>query len=118
MAETIYLLSARPSYVSLYPEVSCPIQFSSEKKKLHPREGENVDIVRKALKSFRCRTLVPIGGMIDAEDYDQTVESTRTSKSVFINMAESEENKEFYGRIMTIPGRWDLAYGLIMRVTT
>ncbi|ODM17447.1 hypothetical protein SI65_07122 [Aspergillus cristatus] len=94
----------------LYPEIPCPIEFSDEEKELHPKEGENVNIVRKVLQSFRGGTLVPIGGMIDAEEYDQEVENSRTFKSVFIGMAKSEEDKELFDKIWPFqePGIWPM----------
>lgn len=83
----------------LFPEVPCPIEFSSEEKELHGKEIENTEIVWKVLRSFRWGTLLPIGGMIGPEEHDQAVENSRTLKAAFLTLAKDEEEKELYDKI-------------------
>lgn len=46
----------------IFPGVPCPIEFSDEEIELHSKKTRNVEIVGKVLRSFRCGSMLPVGG--------------------------------------------------------
>ncbi|KAF1960926.1 hypothetical protein CC80DRAFT_590240 [Byssothecium circinans] len=77
----------------------CPITFTKEELEAHDKEEEIYDGVGKILTMFRDLGILPADGMVIPEDYDTAVENSRQYKQIFLNSAETEEEKELYDKI-------------------
>jgi hypothetical protein len=80
-------------------EIRCPISFSTDELELHAKEAENMDGVGRMLSLFRDEGVLPADGMVQPEDYEIALENCRKYREVFLNAAQSKEEKEIFARI-------------------
>jgi hypothetical protein len=80
-------------------EIRCPISFSTDELELHAKEAENMDGVGRMLSLFKDEGVLPADGMVQPEDYEIALENCRKYREVFLNAAQSKEEKEIFARI-------------------
>ncbi|KAH7347080.1 hypothetical protein BKA66DRAFT_310497 [Pyrenochaeta sp. MPI-SDFR-AT-0127] len=101
------LFFLRDSIISLFSrwnelfgeDVQCPITFSAEELDQHAREEENVDGLGKMLSLFRDQGVLPADGMVQPEDYDIAVENCRKYKKIFLDAAQTQDERYLYSKI-------------------
>jgi len=79
--------------------VSCPIQFTKEELELHESELELLEGLGEVLNQLQSDNLIPLGGMVLRENYEQALHISNTVKDMFVNMAESEPQRVLYSRL-------------------
>lgn len=79
--------------------VSCPIQFTEKELELHNSELELIEGLGEVLHQLQNDKLIPLGGMVRRENYEQALHINNAVKEVFVNMAESESQRVLYSRI-------------------
>ncbi|KAF2463885.1 kinase-like protein [Lindgomyces ingoldianus] len=79
--------------------VSCPIQFTEKELELHNSELELLEGLGEVLHQLQKDNLIPLGGMVLRENYEQASYTNNAVKEMFVNMAESESQKLLYSRI-------------------
>jgi Ser/Thr protein kinase RdoA (MazF antagonist) len=79
--------------------VSCPIQFTEEELELHNDEMELLEGLGEVLHQLQNSNLIPLGGMVHRENYEQALYSNHAVKEKFVNMAESESQRVLFSRI-------------------
>jgi hypothetical protein len=77
----------------------CPIQFSDRELELHSNELELVEGLGEVLHQLQNDNLIPLGGMVLREDYEQALHVNNSVREMFVDMAESESQKALYSRI-------------------
>ncbi|KAJ5941369.1 phosphotransferase enzyme family protein [Penicillium verrucosum] len=70
--------------------------FSDEEINLHFKEEENIKGVGQMLLLFREQAILPVDGMVEAEDYDVARENCRKFKDIFIGLAKDENEGELF----------------------
>ncbi|KAF2124066.1 hypothetical protein P153DRAFT_412352 [Dothidotthia symphoricarpi CBS 119687] len=77
----------------------CPIQFDPKELELHNDELEVVEGLGEVLHQLQDDNLIPLGGMVLPENYEQALHINNTVKEMFVNMAESESQRVLFSRI-------------------
>ncbi|KAF2130078.1 hypothetical protein P153DRAFT_396412 [Dothidotthia symphoricarpi CBS 119687] len=80
-------------------DTPCPITFSTEELELHAKEEENMDGVGQMLSLFRDQGVLPADGMVQPEDYQTAIENCHKYKEVFLNAAQTEEERDVYSKL-------------------
>ncbi|KAF1840342.1 uncharacterized protein K460DRAFT_410935 [Cucurbitaria berberidis CBS 394.84] len=80
-------------------DVSCPIQFTEEELQLHHDEMELVEGLGEVLHQLQDDNLIPLGGMVLREYYEQALHINNSVKEMFLDMADSESQRNLYSRI-------------------
>ena len=79
--------------------VSCPIQFTKKELELHESEMELLEGLGEVLNQLESDNLIPLGGMVLRENYEQALHISNTVKDMFVDMAESEPQRVLYSRL-------------------
>jgi hypothetical protein len=77
----------------------CPIQFMEHELELHNGELELVEGLGEVLHQLQNDNLIPLGGMVLRENYEQALHINNSVREMFVDMAESESQKVLYSRI-------------------
>ena len=77
----------------------CPIQFTEQELQLHSSELELVEGLGEVLHQLQIDDLIPIGGMVPREGYEQASHVNNVVREMFVDMAQSEAQKALYSRI-------------------
>jgi hypothetical protein len=77
----------------------CPIQFTEHELELHNAELELVEALGEVLHQPQNDNLIPLGGMVLRENYEQALHINNRIREMFVDMAESEPQKVLYSRI-------------------
>ncbi|TVY85520.1 Altered inheritance of mitochondrial mitochondria protein [Lachnellula suecica] len=77
----------------------CPIKFTEHELMLHNAELELVEGLGEVLHQLQNNNLIPLGGMVLREKYEQASHINQSVKEMFVDMAESESQKALYSRI-------------------
>ena len=77
----------------------CPIQFTENELELHSSELELVEGLGEVLHQLQKDSLIPLGGMVLRENYEQALHINNAVREMFVNMAESESQKILHSRI-------------------
>ncbi|OJJ37932.1 hypothetical protein ASPWEDRAFT_39644 [Aspergillus wentii DTO 134E9] len=77
----------------------CPITFTEEELDMHVKEDENMNGVGQMLALFRDQGVLPVDGMVEAEDYEVAKENCSKFKDVFINLSKDEEERNLFERL-------------------
>ncbi|KAF1833917.1 hypothetical protein BDW02DRAFT_648020 [Decorospora gaudefroyi] len=80
-------------------DVPCPITFSTEELELHANEEENMDGIGQMLSLLQAQGILPADSMVAPEDYQTSIENCDKYKEVFLNAAESEEERDLYAKL-------------------
>ncbi|PGH19354.1 hypothetical protein AJ80_03994 [Polytolypa hystricis UAMH7299] len=101
---------ARSYIVSRWKHVTpattpCPVQFSREELELHGSELELVEGLGEVLRQLQNDNLIPLGGMVPREDYEQVSHINNHVRETFVNLAESEQQRALYSQIWPYQGR-------------
>lgn len=78
---------------------ACPIQFTKNELELHHSELELIKGLGEVLHQLKVDNLIPLGGMVLRENHEQALRVNNTVRDMFIDMAESESQKELFSRI-------------------
>ncbi|KAF1953158.1 hypothetical protein CC80DRAFT_420717 [Byssothecium circinans] len=84
---------------SMPATVPCPIQFTEKELELHNYEFELLEGLEEVLHELQNNNLIPLGGMVRREYYEQAVRINSTVKEMFVNMAESESQRVLFSRV-------------------
>lgn len=82
----------------------CPLLFTEKELELHSSELELVEGLGEVLHQLQNDNLIPLGGMVLRENYDQALHINNAVREMFVNMADSESRKSCthgYGHIKT-----------------
>ena len=79
--------------------IPCPIQFTDHELELHSSELELVEGLGEVLHQLQNDNLIPLGGMVLRESYEQASHINDSIKEMFVDMAKSESQKVLYSRI-------------------
>lgn len=96
------LMSLIDKWDALFSDLPCPIDFSIQEKELHAKEEEDVDGVSQMLTLVRDECVLPVDGMVEAEDYDTACRNNRKFRDVLLHlprMKRRERCSEISGRI-------------------
>ncbi|KAG0645021.1 Altered inheritance [Hyphodiscus hymeniophilus] len=77
----------------------CPIQFTEHELQLHNSELELVEGLGEVLYQLQINDLIPLGGMVPREGYEQALHVNNVVREMFVDMAQSESQKTLYSRI-------------------
>jgi hypothetical protein len=77
----------------------CPIKFTEHELELHNSELELVEGLGEVLHQLHYNNLIPLGGMVLRESYEQALHINNSVKEMFVDMAKSESQKVLYSRI-------------------
>ncbi|KAH8817179.1 hypothetical protein F5884DRAFT_874085 [Xylogone sp. PMI_703] len=93
------LIHLATRWKEIAPTTQCPIQFTEHELDLHKQELELVEGLGEVLHQLHNDNLIPLGGIILRENYAQDLHINKSVKEMFVNMAESEEQRILYSRI-------------------
>ncbi|KAF2455315.1 kinase-like domain-containing protein [Lineolata rhizophorae] len=77
----------------------CPILFTEKELELHNSELELAEGLSEVLHQLQNDNLIPLGGMVLRENYDQALHINNAVRAMFVNMAESESQKVLHSRV-------------------
>jgi hypothetical protein len=77
----------------------CPIQFTEHELELHNNELELVEGLGEVLHQLQNDNLIPLGGMVLRESYEQALHINNSVREMFVDMAGSEPQKVLHSRI-------------------
>ncbi|PVH85726.1 hypothetical protein DL98DRAFT_568045 [Cadophora sp. DSE1049] len=77
----------------------CPIKFTEHELELHNGELELIEGLGEVLHQLQNNNLIPLGGMVLREKYEEASHINQSVKEMFVDMAESELQKALYSRI-------------------
>ncbi|KAL2061038.1 hypothetical protein VTL71DRAFT_9090 [Oculimacula yallundae] len=77
----------------------CPIQFTEHELQLHNAELELMEGLGEVLHQLQNDNLIPLGGMVLRENYEQASQINHSVKEMFVEMAESESQKALFSRM-------------------
>ncbi|EEP76095.1 predicted protein [Uncinocarpus reesii 1704] len=77
----------------------CPIDFTPSELQLHSDEMELLEGLSQVLHGLQNNNLISLGGMVLREDFEQTSAINQRVKKMFIDLVESQEQKELCSRI-------------------
>ncbi|KKK16417.1 hypothetical protein ARAM_006369 [Aspergillus rambellii] len=90
------LMNIKTHWSEFFPNITCPIDFSSEDIELQSKEEESIKGVGHILLLFREQAILPVDGMVEPEDYDLACDNNRKFKDTFIQLAKDEEEQELF----------------------
>lgn len=90
------LMELVADWEELFPDVPCPIGFSSEEVELQAKEQENINGVGHMLTLFRDQGVLPVDGMVDPEDFDTARENCLKFKDIFVGLGKDDDEKELF----------------------
>ncbi|KZF21169.1 phosphotransferase enzyme family protein [Xylona heveae TC161] len=93
------LISFFTDWEELFPDISCPIDFTEKDIELHFKENENMHGVGKMLSLFREEAGIDVDGMVDPNDYEVAQKNNRKLKDIFIGLAKDDEERELFTRL-------------------
>lgn len=77
----------------------CPIQFSERELEYHSSETQTLQGLSLVLHQLHNDNLVPLGGMVYQERYEHAAAINREFHKMFIEMVETEEQKQLARRV-------------------
>ena len=77
----------------------CPLQFTEHELQFHNSELEIVEGLEEVLLQLHNDGLIPLGGMVRREDYEQALHVNDSVREMFVGMAKSESQRALYSRI-------------------
>ena len=78
---------------------ACPISFSMEELDAHRDESEIVEGLDKILNQLQDESLLPLGGMVRRDRYENYVKLNDHVKEMFVNLAPTESQKDVFSRV-------------------
>jgi hypothetical protein len=90
------LMDITTHWSEFFPDITCPIEFSSEDIARHSKEEENIKGVGEMMLMFRQQAVLPVDGMVDPDDYELARENNRKFRETFIGLAQDEEERELF----------------------
>lgn len=80
----------------LFPDVPCPIGFSSEDVELQAKEQENINGIGHMLALFRDQAVLPVDGMVNPKDFDIAHENCLKFKDIFVRLGKDDDERELF----------------------
>ncbi|KAK0119331.1 Phosphotransferase enzyme [Cadophora gregata f. sp. sojae] len=77
----------------------CPVTFAEHELELHNSELELHEGLGEVLHQLQNDNLIPLGGMVLREKYEQASLINQSIKKMFVEMAETKSQKALYSRI-------------------
>ncbi|KAE8352381.1 kinase-like domain-containing protein [Aspergillus coremiiformis] len=93
------LMAVAEHWPELQSAAHCPISFTEEERKLHNEEMENRDYIERLMEEFQDAGILPLDGIVDAEDYEIVQKTNHTQKKIFMSLAENEEERVWMDKI-------------------
>lgn len=81
------------------PGTPCLIQFTSQELELHNDELDLLEGLGEVLRQLQSDNLIPLGGMVPREKYEQALEVNHNVKKMFVDMAETESQRLLFSQI-------------------
>jgi hypothetical protein len=80
-------------------DIECPIEFSDEEMEQLESEMELLEGLSMVLRQLQTEGLIPLGGMIPSEQYENARRFSNYFKDEFLKLAENEEQKKVYAKL-------------------
>ncbi|KAI9839782.1 MAG: Phosphotransferase enzyme [Sclerophora amabilis] len=93
------LLSVIVHWEKIAPEIPCPVQFTERELQLHQDEMELLEGLGTIMHQLQDENLVPLGGMVLSENYEQAQHINDQVREMFISLAENEEQRILCSKI-------------------
>ena len=77
----------------------CPIDFTAKELEDHERESELISGISGIVSQLDEQGLIPIGGMVPAEEYDHARMVSEYFKKEFVDLAENEQKRELHAKV-------------------
>lgn len=78
---------------------SFPINFTDLEMDLHGKEMELVEGLGKIMHQLQDENMIPLGGMVRPEHYDQAKDTNNHFKEVFISLGEDDQKKFLHSKV-------------------
>ena len=98
------LYDALITFASHWPDMApkpgqpCPIQFTEEEIETNKYESHMVQAISKWIHHLHNDNLVPLGGAVYRERYEATVAINKKCHEAFIDLGETEKQKDVASR--------------------
>jgi Phosphotransferase enzyme family len=76
----------------------CPINFTEKELELHGSELETVEGLGEVLHQLDNDNLIPLGGMVLRENFEQALHVNKTVREMLVNMAKTESRRVLYSQ--------------------
>ncbi|RJE24397.1 Phosphotransferase enzyme family [Aspergillus sclerotialis] len=94
------LISVVAHWEHLCPDhASCPIDFTARELEDHERESELISGISGILSQLDEQGLIPLGGMVPAEEHDHARMVSDYFKQEFVGLAENEQKRELHAKV-------------------
>lgn len=77
----------------------CPIKFGDQELLQHQDEMDMLEGISKILQQLQDDSVIPLGGMVHPEFYQQVVEMNDFFKSEFVGLAENQQQRELHAKV-------------------
>ncbi|KAK2756950.1 Phosphotransferase enzyme [Arachnomyces sp. PD_36] len=89
-------LASAPSSKPSYP---CPAEFTDEELERHRSEMDIIEGLSTVMHQLQDEDLIPVGGMVQRDDYEQARELNRRFRQMFIDLAEDDHQRELHSKV-------------------
>lgn len=93
------LIHVAARWEEIAPGTPCLIQFTSQELELHNDELDLLEGLGEVLRQLQSDNLIPLGGMVPREKYEQALEVNHNVKKMFVDMAETESQRLLFSQI-------------------
>jgi Phosphotransferase enzyme family len=94
------LITVIAHWNQIAPEsVSCPVSFTANELELHQKEMELIEGLGTIMHQLHDENMIPLGGMVQPENYQQAQEINKQSKEMFVSLAENDEQKILHSKV-------------------
>lgn len=76
-----------------------PVRFTKDALELHSSELELLEGLGEVLYQLQDDNLIPLGGMVLRENYEQAVQVNNKVREMFVEMAESASQRNLYSKL-------------------
>jgi hypothetical protein len=80
-------------------DIECPIVFSDEEMEQLESGMELVEGLSLVLRQLQKEGLIPLGGMVPREQYENARRWSKYFKDEFLILAEDEEQRKMYSKL-------------------
>ncbi|KAI9674439.1 MAG: Phosphotransferase enzyme [Caeruleum heppii] len=94
------LITIIAHWESIAPESTpCPINFTDLELELHGAEMELMENLGTIMHQLQDENLIPLGGMVRPEYYEQAQKINQHFKGIFVSLAENEQQKILHATV-------------------
>ena len=78
---------------------ACPISFTNLEMELHETEMELLEGLGKIMHQLQDENMIPFGGMVQPEHYEQAKNMSNRFKEFFISLEEDDQQRTLYPQV-------------------